>query len=172
MPIIDQMENSFEEDMIFLEDVGNRLFRTLLHYFHAEDALYWVFGWMTGQAATLAMWNFPEPVTTTVTQAMHFQRGLHFLSVRAAEMIVPIPLLEDGQPDWRIVQEVVYDIKRVQDEFEARGLYPVDLALEARFMAGSELLLAAQHGNQASLAIEAASSPLVPVPLWLEFKVK
>ena len=52
------------------------------------------------------MKNFEEPVTTTVTEAMHFQRGLHYLSVRAAEMIVPIPVLADGNPDWRVVQEV------------------------------------------------------------------
>ena len=52
------------------------------------------------------MKNFEEPVTTTVTEAMHFQRGLHYLSVRAAEMIVPIPVLADGSPDWRVVQEV------------------------------------------------------------------
>jgi len=168
--IIDHTEDEFEKATIFLEDVGNKAFKTILEFFHSEEYLYWLFGWMAGQAANIAMMDFDEPITTTATEAMHFQRGLHFLTVKAAELIVPIPVLKTGEPDWRVVQEVVYDLKSVHDDFLARDLYPSDLALEARMMAGSDLLMAAQYGNSYSLAIEVASSPLVPEELWEEFK--
>ena len=59
-----------------------------------------------GATSGLAMANFEEPLTTTTLEAMHFRRGLHYLSVKAAELIVPIPELEDGSPDWRVVQQV------------------------------------------------------------------
>ena len=102
---------------------------------------------------------------------MHFRRGLHYLIVRAAEMIVPIPRLENGEYDFRIVQEVVYDMKQVHDDFVSRGQHPVDYAFEARMMSGSELYMSSQYGNTASLAIEVAASPLIPEHIWVEFKV-
>ena len=67
---------------------------------------------------------------------------------KAAEMIVPIPVLENGEYDWRVIQEVVYDIKRVHEDFVSRGLYPVDYAFEARLMSGSDLVMSSQYGNQ------------------------
>merc|ERR1712179_238955 len=51
------------------------------------------------------------------------------------------------------------------------GKYPVDLAIEDRFMAGTDMLLGAQYGNTFTLAIEVTSSPLVDQELWEEFKV-
>jgi len=168
--IIDQLENDFQEAMIFGEEVAKTLLQLLMEYFNSEDYEYWLFGWLTGSAARMAMPNLDTPITTTVTEAMHFQRGLHYLIVKAAELIVPLPLLEDGSYDWRIVQEVVYDIKRVHDDFVSRGLHPVDYAFEARIMAGSDIKMSAQYGNQASLAIEVASSDLVPQHIWDEFK--
>ena len=63
-------------------------------------------------------------------------------------MIVPIPILENGENDWRVVQEVVYDIKKVHQDFVSRGQYPVDFAFEARLMAGSDLVMSSQYGNQ------------------------
>ena len=102
---------------------------------------------------------------------MHFRRGLHYLIVRAAELIVPIPLLENGDYDFRVVQEVVYDMKKVHEDFVSRGQHPVDYAFEARMMSGSELYLSSQYGNSASLAIEVATSPLIPEHVWVQFKV-
>ena len=91
---------------------------------------------------------------------------------QAAEMVVPIPVLASGEYDWRVVQEVVYDIRRVHDDFNSRGMYPVDYAFEARMVSGSELYLSSQYGNAASLAIEVAASPLIPEDVWVQFKVQ
>ena len=85
---------------------------------------------------------------------------------------MPIPLLDNGEYDFRIVQEVVYDMKRVHDDFVSRGLHPVDYAFEARMMSGSELYMSSQYGNSASLAIEVAASSLIPEHVWVDFKVR
>ena len=68
--------------------------------------------------------------------------------MKAAELIVPIPELEDGSPDWRVVQQVElssfhlffqlnanqvwWDMHDVVARFEAEDKYPVDLAVEDR----------------------------------------
>ena len=130
--------------------------------------------------------------------------------MKAAELIVPIPELEDGSPDWRVVQQVEiilfpflqkmtndqvwWDMEDVVARFESEDKYPVDLAVEdrstaarktnfsklpeigerispgfaflpPRFMAGSEMLLAANHGNKYSIAIEVNTRlPFLPLP--------
>ena len=68
-------------------------------------------------------------------------------SVKAAELIVPIPELDDGSPDWRVVQQVGFfpsttfsqpllqvwwDMEDVVARFESEDKYPVDLAVEDR----------------------------------------
>jgi len=168
--LIDHLEDEFQRDYVFLETVALQGFKTLHENFPSETFLSWMFGYLVGASSKLAMKDWEEPVTTTATEAMHFQRGLHYLSVRAAEMIVPIPSLEDGSPDWELVQQVVWDLAAVLEGFESQDKYPVDLAIEDRFMGGTSMLLGAQHGNTYSLAIEVTSSPLVELELWEEFK--
>merc|ERR1711915_1134827 len=168
--LIDHKEDEFQKSYIFLETVANQGFKTIFEYFNSTEYLYWLFGWMVGSASSIAMNNWDTPKTTTAVEAMHFQRGLHFLSVKAAELIVPIPELEPNEPDWGVLQEVVYDMQSVLHEFQDNDIYPVDLALEMRMMAGSDMLMAAQYGNKWSLAIEVASSPLVPENIWEDFK--
>ena len=66
---------------------------------------------------------------------------------QAAELVVPIPVLASGEYDWRVVQEVVYDMKKVHEDFVSRGQHPVDYAFEARLMAGSDIVMSAQYGE-------------------------
>ena len=112
-----------------------------------------------------------RPVTTTTLEAMHFQRGLHYISTNLAELNIPIPPTADGQPNWTIVQQSWKDMMELTAEFNAAGKYPVDLSLESRLMAGSDLLLAPQYGNYWTQSIEISGSPLVPREIWEEFKV-
>jgi len=168
--LIDHLEDEFQRDYVFVEVLAVQGFKLLQENFPASDYLDWLFGYLVGAVSGLAMNDWDEPVTTTALEAMHFQRGLHYLSVRAAEMNVPIPALEDGTPDWDIVQQVVYDLATVVASFEDAGKYPIDLAIEDRFMGGTEMLLGAQYGNSFTLSIEATSSPLVSQDLWEEFK--
>jgi len=169
--LTDATEDEFQRDQLFLNTVAVEGFKTIQKMFPDNDYLHWLFGYTIGLASTIMMKDWEKPLTTTVTEAMHFQRGLHFLSVRAAEMIVPIPALDDGTPDWSLVQEIVWDLGEVLESFESRNLYPVDLAVEDRFMSSTSMLLGAQYGNTYSIAIEVTSSLLVDLELWEELKV-
>ena len=115
--------------------------------------------------------TFCRPLTTTVTEAMHFQRGLHYMTTNLAEVNIPIPATADGQPDWKIVQQSWKDMVQVAYEMGADQKYPFDLGLESRLMAGSDMLLAPQYGNLWTQSIEISGSPLVPRSVWEEFKV-
>ena len=94
--LIDHTEDDFQRDYVFLEDVAVRGFKTVQENFPTDEYLQWIFGYLVsftvlvalltlvlkvGAFSEVAMKNFEEPVTTTVTEAMHFQRGLHYLSV-------------------------------------------------------------------------------------------
>ena len=44
--------------------------------------------------------NLDTPITTTVTEAMHFQRGLHYLIVKVCLIFIIVTLF-----DWDIAHE-------------------------------------------------------------------
>ena len=113
-----------------------------------------------------------RPITTTITEAMHWERGLHYISTNLFEVNIPIPPTAEGKPNWEIVKQSWKDIMEISAEFNAAGKYPSDLGMESRLMAGSDLLLAPQYGNLWTQSIEISGSPLVPRDIWEEFKVK
>ena len=114
---------------------------------------------------------FARPITTTITEAMHWQRGLHYILTRLFEVNIPIPPTAEGTPNWEIVKQSWKDMMNISAQFNAEHKYPSDLGMESRLMAGSDLLLAPQHGNMWTQSIEVSGSPLVPVDIWEEFKV-
>lgn len=115
---------------------------------------------------------FFRPLTTAVTEAMHWERGLHYISTNLFEVNIPIPPTADGKPNWEIVKQSWKDMMDISKQFNAEGKYPSDLGMESRLMAGSDLLLAPQYGNQWTQSIEVSGSPLVPREIWEEFKVR
>ena len=115
--------------------------------------------------------NAFRPITTSVTEAMHWQRGLHLVSTNLFEVNIPIPATADGSPNWQIVKQSWMAMTDVRAQFNKAGKYPSDLGLESRLMAGSDLLMAPQHGNRWTQSIEVSASPLVPRDIWEEFKV-
>ena len=103
---------------------------------------------------------------------MHWERGLHYISTNLFEVNIPIPAGPDGaSPNWEVVKESWQIMMEVSEEFNRDGKYPSDLGLESRLMAGSDLLMAPQHGNRWTQSIEVSASPLVPRHIWEEFKV-
>ena len=48
LQIIDQLENDFQEALIFGEEVAKTLLQLVMEYFHSEDYYYWLYGWLTG----------------------------------------------------------------------------------------------------------------------------
>ena len=49
MEIIDQLENDFQEALMFGELVAKNLVQLLMEFYDAEEYLYWVFGWIAGK---------------------------------------------------------------------------------------------------------------------------
>lgn len=84
--LITDNDNEFQISYNFLCEVANGLVKTLMYTFDSEEALQWVYGWIVGVANRLIIQDLPEPVTTTVTEALHFQRGLHTMTVKAIEV--------------------------------------------------------------------------------------
>ncbi len=89
----------------FLAGVVNNLMHAALEAAGSLDDLYWTYSYLTGSISGSAMMDLDEPVVTRVTEALHFQRGLHTYPVRAMEFNIPIPDDGQGNPDWTIVQE-------------------------------------------------------------------
>ncbi len=78
-----------------------------------EDYLYWLYGLVTGNGADSAVMDLSEtgPVVTTVPEAVHFQKGLHTIAVRAMEMNIPIRGDGEGNADWATVQEAWWTVQ-------------------------------------------------------------
>ena len=170
--LIDYIEESFEISYSFLSEVANNCFKVVLKAYDAEDFLYWLYGWMTGIAANVVMIDLPEPVTTSTTEALHFQRGLHTMVEKAMEVNIPIPDDGSGNPDWSIVQRAWWAGQDVIHSYEDNGSYPIDYAMEMRLMSGSNIYMAPYYGNDhGTVSIEVVSSTLIPNDLWEDFKI-
>ncbi|HSX03888.1 MAG TPA: hypothetical protein VLG76_04075, partial [Rhabdochlamydiaceae bacterium] len=99
--------------------------------------------------------------------ALHFQHGIRHMRVRDMEIEIPIPLKQDGQPDWTICQKAWWDaIDVIYRNLEETGTVPVNLTLEMRIMGGSEITMAAQRDNSYTCSIEVLSTMLVPHETW------
>lgn len=120
--------------------------------------------------------------TLPVPEALHFQQGIRHFRVRDVEMEIPIPLKEDGQPDWTVCQQAWWDaIDVIYSHLEKTGTLPVNLTLEMRIMGGSDVTMAAQRHNIHTCSIEVLSTMVVPhkewkmlseqiIARWLKFK--
>ncbi len=64
------------------------------------------------------------------------------------QLNIPIPDNGNGQPDWTIVQKSWWDCQDLIKEYESRGDYPVDYAMELRLMSGSDMFMAPYYGNK------------------------
>ena len=108
--------------------------------------------------------------TLPVPEALHFQQGIRHIRVRDVEMEIPIPLKEDGEPDWTICQKAWWDaIYAIYGRLEETGTLPINLTLEMRIMNGSNVTMAAQRNNAYTCSIEVLSTLLVPHDEWKEF---
>merc|ERR1719367_667047 len=164
------IEEEYQIAYLFLGEAANQVFRFLQKATGNHNYLYWTYGLLTAWDSSVGMLHLEEPITTTITEAMHWERGLHYISTNLFEVNIPIPPTADGTPNWEIVKQSWKDMMNISAQFNAEGKYPSDLGMESRLMAGSDLLLAPQHGNYWTQSIEVSGSPLVPREIWEEFK--
>lgn len=87
-------------------------------------------------------------VTTLLSNALHFRRGISNMRVRNCEIEIPIPgrLNDKGkeEADWTLCNRAFWDAISL---IEKRPDAPVRVALEMRIMGNSSALLAPQFGN-------------------------
>lgn len=108
-----------------------------------------------------------RPQTLPLPEALHFQRGIRHTQVRDVEIEIPIPLKENGEPDWSICQKAWWDaIYVIYRRLENTETLPINLTLEMRIMNGSDITMAAQKGNAFTCCIEVLSTLLVPYGEW------
>lgn len=107
------------------------------------------------------------PRILPLPEALHFQHGIRHMRVRDVEIEIPIPLKENGEPDWSICQKAWWDaIYIIYTHFEETGTLPVNLTLEMRIMGGSDITMSAQKGNHYTCSIEVLSTMLIPHKEW------
>lgn len=169
-PLLTEIEEDYQIAYLFLGEAANQVFRFLQKATGNHDFLYWTYGLLTAWDSSIGMLHLEEPITTTITEAMHWERGLHYISTNLFEVNIPIPPTAEGTPNWEIVKQSWKDMMNISAQFNADHKYPSDLGMESRLMAGSGLLLAPQHGNRWTQSIEVSGSPLVPRDIWEEFK--
>jgi len=169
-PLLTDIEEEYQIAYLFLGEAANQVFRFLQKATGNHNYLYWTYGMLTAWDSSVGMLAIDEPITTTITEAMHWERGLHYISTNLFEVNIPIPPTAEGTPNWEIVKQSWKDMMNISAQFNAENKYPSDLGMESRLMAGSDLLLAPQHGNKWTQSIEVSGSPLVPREIWEEFK--
>jgi hypothetical protein len=96
--------------------------------------------------------------------AQHCRRWLELFRCRCVEVAFKL----DGNADrlrqaWAAMQELV-------DEYAARGLYPLNVAVNARFIGSSDALLSPAFGPGVTCYIEALSAE--PTEGWNEFSAE
>ena len=91
------------------------------------------------------------------------------------EWEIPLPALasDPSKPDLSIVQRAWWDIIKLVYEEAEEGRSPLRLTLELRIMGGSDMLMAAQRGNDYGTAsIEILTVPNAVPEQWEAFKQK
>jgi FAD/FMN-containing dehydrogenase len=98
---------------------------------------------------------------TDVVEAIHWRDAIEMLRVSCVEFAFKLdPNFETFHQAWRDAIEVI-------DAFAAKGLYPFNMTLNARFIDASDCLLSPASGSGHTCYIEILSSS--PTPHWQQF---
>ena len=124
--------------------------------------------------AIKALPTFDTPQTLPLTQALHFQAGVHYAAPQnCMEIQIPIPSLPNDKPDWSIPAKAWWDIvdiyekEKGKDKIRSQSLMFV---LEMRIFGDSDMIMAPSKGNKhGTVAIEILSTKLIDEQLWENF---
>lgn len=132
-------------------------------------------GWLRGVVRRLPRltphtWrNFLRVMTfrdrvLTQAEAQHCRRWLELFRCRCVEVAFKLdPQADRLREAWAAMQELV-------DEWAARGKYPLNVAVNARFIGSSDALLSPAFGEGVTCYIEALSAE--PTEGWTEFSAE
>ena len=100
-------------------------------------------------------------VVEPISNAIHYQDFIERIKVANAEFAIPV------SSDFQNVKQAWQTVVDMTDALAARGEYPFNLTLNARFTRNSECLLSPALGNEHTCFIEILS--FAPTPGWEEF---
>ncbi|MBM7070805.1 hypothetical protein JQC92_01950 [Shewanella sp. 202IG2-18] len=109
-----------------------------------------------------------QPVCIPITEAMHFQRGVHNIPVTIMEMNIAIPTMDDGSLDWAVAWDIWWRAMTLIYS-QAKGKQALQTTMEVRITGGSEVALSPLYGSKACFAIEILGNLQVPKKQWIEF---
>jgi hypothetical protein len=122
---------------------------------------------------SLTKFVLPEDkkVKTYLSDAEHFRAGIHNKKVRDFEMEVPLEksMKYKGEPDLKPVQAIWYDLIKIINDLKSKNQAPISVGIEMRITSGSDIIMAPQHGNDYTLAIEVLTDMSTPYEEWVEF---
>lgn len=104
----------------------------------------------------------------TITNAIHWEKFLDAIQIMCMEFAFPVR--PDVLDDWNNVCKSVRYVQRRIYELEKEGKFPLNLALEMRFVSGSEGLLSTANGNEHTCFLEIVTSE--STPYWKEFSAE
>ncbi|KAI0556535.1 fad-binding type 2 protein [Gracilaria domingensis] len=148
-----------------LQSSISRLFEVTLLKFLPDKVQARLFG-------TAAMFFLPTgSLSTSVSNALHFRRGIHRIPVRDTKVSIEIPGTKDGKQDFSICRKAWWHaISEVYESLEERGEVPMRTAVEMRIVGGSDTLMSTQRGNvHGTCAIEVLTNTLVEEEEWKAF---
>lgn len=138
-----------------------------------------------GLATLAALPNVTEPndkISTYVSEALHFRRGIQNFRVWDTEWEIPIPTQSNGKRDYNTVQRAwLAPFNLIHHTYiscrwdgisaiYSRPDAPVRVALEMRLTGSSNVLLAPQRGNDlGTVSIEVLTTLTTPEKDWRSF---
>ncbi len=106
--------------------------------------------WQASLLSDAAMLSLPaeEDIITPLINGIHFCHDIPARRAQTMEFEIPIPLRENGKPDWSICQRAWWDaIITVYEWLNKTDSVPMRLPLAMRIMGDSDITMAAQRGN-------------------------
>ena len=128
-------------------------------------------------AAIQALPTLDKPKTIHLTEALHFQRGVHYAPPQnCMEIQIPIPKLPDNTRDWSIASKAWWDIINIYENEQEKNpdsTQSLMFVLEMRIIGDSDCFMAPNRGNQnGTVTIEMLSTKLIKDELWEDFMSK
>lgn len=124
---------------------------------------------ITGDLA-MSMLPHLQDITCTLTDGLHFRKGIQNFKARMMEWEIPVPNLKNSnQADWSICQKAWWAVIETIYSPEFYDLFPMRTTLEMRVMGGSNINLSAQNHNQRTCSIEVLTPLVVDEERWDQF---
>ena len=136
-----------------------------------------IFSKVSSTSAICALPTLKNPKISPLSEALHFQRGIHYTAPQnCMEIQIPVPSFSSDLPDWSVAAKAWWDIIDIYENEkrnDKRNAQSLLFVLEMRIMGDSDILLAPSKGNKhGTVTIEILSTKLIDDQIWEQFMQK